>query len=331
MLFLAHGIRKLAIPLLNAYSLTALGLELAWRLTGDRHWPLALAMLFSQWWLMPALLLAPAALLVGLRRTALGLAAVAGLFLSIYGSALLPAPTPDAVPAHRLTVATLNVGGYRVEAAQIAAAIQATGADLVVLQEVVDSTAPDLRAALAGDYSSQVYRAGKAVLSRLPLGEPQVFVTAISPDRPILQIEVDLGGMVTTLLAPHPHPPTDVPWLYGDGSYRPDPHNALDAVELAARATAGDGPTLLIGDLNFPMRSAGYRSLQASGLQDAWQAAGRGFGASWPAGFERFGIPIPPLVRLDYVWHSRHFRAIAAYTGAAYGSDHLPVVVTLGW
>jgi endonuclease/exonuclease/phosphatase (EEP) superfamily protein YafD len=331
MLFLARGIRNLMIPLLNAYSLAALGLELAWRMTGDRHWPLALVMLFSQWWLMPALVLAPAALLLGLRRTALGLAAVAGLFLSIYGSALLPTPTPDAAQAQRLTVATLNVGGYRVGAAEIATAVRYTDADLVVLQEVVDSTVPDLRAALAGDYDAQVYRAGKAVLSRLPLGEPQVFVTALSPDRPILQVDVDLGGMVVTLLAPHPHPPTDVPWIYGDGSYRPNPHNALDAAELAARATAGDGPVLLVGDLNFPMRSAGYRSLQASGLQDAWQEAGRGFGATWPAGFEGFGIPIPPLVRLDYVWHSRQFKALAAHTGAAYGSDHLPVVVTLAW
>ena len=74
MSLLARGIRSLAIPLINLYVLGAIGLELAWRLGGDEPWPLALLMLFSQWWLLPAFVLAPATFLAGWRRSALALA-----------------------------------------------------------------------------------------------------------------------------------------------------------------------------------------------------------------------------------------------------------------
>ena len=43
--------RGLAILILNLYWMATLGLELAWRLTGDLHWWLALWCLALQWWL----------------------------------------------------------------------------------------------------------------------------------------------------------------------------------------------------------------------------------------------------------------------------------------
>ena len=331
MSLLARGIRSLAILLLNLYALGALGLELVWRLTGDDHWPLALLMLFSQWWLMPALVLAPTAFLAGWRRTSLGLAAVALLFLGIYGRPFLAAPDAPPERPHRLTVATLNVGAYRVEAPEIAAALRATGADLVVMQEIVDSNVPELRQTMSAEFPHQIYRGGKGVLSRWPLGEPRLFETTLSPGRPHLELTLQLEDRSVVLLAPHPYPPTDVPLVYGDGSYRPHPNSRADAAELAARAASTGLPTLLAGDLNIPMRSPAYLAIRAAGLQDAFQVAGDGFGATWPAGVERFGLRLRPLVRLDYVWYSPQFTALSAHTGAAYGSDHLPVVVTLAW
>jgi endonuclease/exonuclease/phosphatase (EEP) superfamily protein YafD len=50
-----------------------------------------------------------------------------------------------------------------------------------------------------------------------------------------------------------------------------------------------------------------------------------GFGASWPALF----TGIPPLVRIDYIWHSDEFRAISVKQGPDIGSDHLPLYATL--
>lgn len=331
MSLLARGIRSLAILLINLYVLGAIGLELAWRLGGDEPWPLALLMLFSQWWLLPAFVLAPATFLAGWRRSALGLALVALLFLGVYGQPFLGAPEAPPDRPRRLTVATMNVGAYRVEAPDIEVAVRSTDADLVVMQEIVDSNVPALREALATDYPYQIYRGGKGVLSRWPLGEPRLFETARSPGRPHLELALQLGERSLVLLAPHPYPPTDVPLVYGDGSYHPHPNSRADAAELAARAAATGLPTLLVGDLNLPMRSPAYRAIRSAGLRDAFQAAGDGFGATWPAGIERFGLRIPPLVRIDYVWHTAEFTPLEAHTGAAYGSDHLPVVVTLAW
>jgi endonuclease/exonuclease/phosphatase (EEP) superfamily protein YafD len=38
---------------------------------------------------------------------------------------------------------------------------------------------------------------------------------------------------------------------------------------------------------------------------------------------------IPPLVRIDYIWHSAGLRALQAWQGPAIGSDHLPLQAIL--
>jgi endonuclease/exonuclease/phosphatase family metal-dependent hydrolase len=40
---------------------------------------------------------------------------------------------------------------------------------------------------------------------------------------------------------------------------------------------------------------------------------------------------MPPVVRIDYVWHTRHFIATRAWVGGRTGSDHLPVIAELAW
>jgi endonuclease/exonuclease/phosphatase (EEP) superfamily protein YafD len=68
----------------------------------------------------------------------------------------------------------------------------------------------------------------------------------------------------------------------------------------------------------------------AARLGDSFREAGAGFGMSWPAGLsEELPDILPPLMRLDYVWHSGHFRAVNADQGPDLGSDHLPLVATL--
>ena len=60
-------------------------------------------------------------------------------------------------------------------------------------------------------------------------------------------------------------------------------------------------------------------------MHDSFREAAIGLGATWPAN----AAPWPPLLRLDYVWHSDGLRAVSAETGPHLGSDHLPLVVTL--
>jgi hypothetical protein len=62
-------------------------------------------------------------------------------------------------------------------------------------------------------------------------------------------------------------------------------------------------------------------------LVDSFRAAGQGMGYTYPA--DGFG-PLPPLMRLDYIFHSSHFQSLSARTLPSQGlSDHLPLMATL--
>jgi vancomycin resistance protein VanJ len=78
-------------------------------------------------------------------------------------------------------------------------------------------------------------------------------------------------------------------------------------------------PVILAGDFNTPPAGEVYRRLRGS-FGDAFAEAGRGWGFTFPA--------TRPLLRIDYVFHSRHWTALHAETGGG-GSDHLPVFAEL--
>jgi endonuclease/exonuclease/phosphatase (EEP) superfamily protein YafD len=57
---------------------------------------------------------------------------------------------------------------------------------------------------------------------------------------------------------------------------------------------------------------------------DSFAAAGSGFGLSWS-----LTPSIPPMLRIDYVWHSAALRTVQAQIAERRGSDHLPVIVDI--
>jgi len=61
----------------------------------------------------------------------------------------------------------------------------------------------------------------------------------------------------------------------------------------------------------------------AAQLGDAFQQVGRGLGHTWPVlSASGQALHLPPLLRIDYVWHSAALRPIQASTGPSLGSDH---------
>lgn len=84
-------------------------------------------------------------------------------------------------------------------------------------------------------------------------------------------------------------------------------------------------------------RHSRYAAMLAVGLVDAHRAAGLGHGATFPLRPGRTRrlnhrlswVPLPPLVRLDDVWRTPDLSTLAAWVGAAAGSDHLPVLARL--
>ena len=83
-----------------------------------------------------------------------------------------------------------------------------------------------------------------------------------------------------------------------------------------------DGPVVLLGDMNTPVRSASFDGLRAD-YSNAFEVAGRGFYHTWP-------VPLPVL-SLDQVWFSRDFRIGSCRLEWTRRSDHKPVVCTFGW
>jgi endonuclease/exonuclease/phosphatase family metal-dependent hydrolase len=79
-------------------------------------------------------------------------------------------------------------------------------------------------------------------------------------------------------------------------------------------------PFLVCGDLNSTPYNWTYGHV-GGGLRDAFYAAGRGWGMTFPASL--------PVVRIDYVFASREWRVDQAYVTRTISSDHLPVVARL--
>ncbi len=89
--------------------------------------------------------------------------------------------------------------------------------------------------------------------------------------------------------------------------------------ELLAQA---EGSYLVTGDFNTTPHNWSYRHI-ASGLRDAMHDAGSGTGLTYHR--KR------PIVRIDFVLASRDFRFSSARVVDGHSSDHLGVLVTVGW
>ena len=85
----------------------------------------------------------------------------------------------------------------------------------------------------------------------------------------------------------------------------------------------------MMGDFNVNDRQPNYRRIRRS-LKDAHREAGRGFGLTFPNANLQLGrFKVPPLIRIDYVFHNDAIEATAAHTAANPESDHRAVVADL--
>jgi vancomycin resistance protein VanJ len=299
-------------------------------LTGERLGLVALLNNFTPWILLPALPVS--AFLLAARRwrraTLVGPAVVALVWL--YGALFLPNPPPPACAASdgciTLTIMTYNTGCGLVEPDNLVAALLASNADIIALEETTPEEVPLLDAALSEAYPYRVLYGygipGIGLLSRYPIVEHELFDLS-ARIFPYLRARLDVEGRPLTLIAAHPPPPGfDRRRISYATPGRPD-------FPLLADVAVSNSPTLLIGDFNTSDQSESYRQLTEAGLRDAFREAGWGFGLTFPA--SGANISLPPLVRIDYIWYTPDFRAMRAWTGPDAGSDHLPVMAQLIW
>jgi endonuclease/exonuclease/phosphatase (EEP) superfamily protein YafD len=103
------------------------------------------------------------------------------------------------------------------------------------------------------------------------------------------------------------------------------PGQAAAAV-LDALPHPAAGPLLVAGDFNLLDRLEAYRRL-AGAMMDCFRSAGLGKGGTFPV-WE--ATPwVPPVLRLDYVFVSEHWKVVGCRTGVLPGSDHRYVVADL--
>jgi endonuclease/exonuclease/phosphatase (EEP) superfamily protein YafD len=234
------------------------------------------------------------------------------------------------------TVMTCNAGNGRAKPERLAQVLLASGADVIGLQEVSDGQAEALARQLSAKYPHQALFpggfAGKAVLSRYPL--VHIEQLQLSTVRPDLLVRLKMGELLLSLIVAHPPPPH----LFWTG-IRFDPQT-WQQIQVLAKLAGESPPAILLGDFNLADWWGEYAYLRATGLQDAFATAGKKPGYTLPL---RIGpwrrlktinrmltwLPLIPVLRVDYIWHTRELNSLDAWVGEDTGSDHLPVLARL--
>jgi vancomycin resistance protein VanJ len=237
---------------------------------------------------------------------------------------------------HPVTVMTYNVGNGRARPEWLVPVLLASQADVIALQEVSHAQAEAIQQGLAGKYAYLSLHpggfAGKALISHYPIYTPELL--ALGPERPDLRACIDVNGSVLTLLNAHPPPPRPT-WegvRFDQGTWR--------QIEALARLAIEGDPCVLLGDFNLADTRREYSYLVSTGLRDAYGEVGLRRGHTLPkrlGPWKRFlwlnrllsWIPMLPMMRVDYIWHTRSLTALDAWIGQDAGSDHLPVLAKL--
>jgi endonuclease/exonuclease/phosphatase (EEP) superfamily protein YafD len=168
------------------------------------------------------------------------------------------------------------------------------------------------------------------VISRYPL-RPSDAQPLEGWHRPVQALELDLHGTPMLLMNIHAASPV-FPGM--ELSVR---EREREASTIADFASAHPQPLIVLGDFNAGDLSTAYGIVTGT-LVDTWREIGWGLGHTFPGADSpdacwstMLGIPVPMwLVRIDYIFHSRQWRAVSAEIGPWDGSsDHRPVVAQL--
>lgn len=251
---------------------------------------------------------------VRLRRWAAALIVPAGLLLIAVWPQWFPmASRPEAgAPTMRIYSANLWVRNRNLAA--ISASIQQADADVVMLIELGDATAPHLDA-LVGAYpyriaSPRMDRPNGAVrsviVSRYPLtalarpaGVEAVGARASTPLGPVNLISIHLTR----------------PWPFEESWGQISQTMALDQMVQGL-----SGPVVVAGDFNSVSSARIGRQVQRDiGLRPA-----PGFPGTWPS-----GLPSALGITIDQVYASPDLAFVGRRLGRRTGSDHRPVVTEI--
>jgi vancomycin resistance protein VanJ len=230
-----------------------------------------------------------------------------------------------------LTVATHNVGADNPDPVGTAHDLIASRVDVLALEEIAEDDRAVYEKELAGAYPHHTVQGTVGLWSRLPLSDtrPVDIATDYGPLAATKPADVQLAGnrALRTTVATDRGPL--VVYVAHLGSVRLTPRDgfwtgsrdrnaqALGEVLAADRSER----VMLLGDLNGTLDDRALSGI-TSRLRSAQDAAGDGFGFTWPATF--------PVARIDQIL-VRGVEPTGSWVLPATGSDHLPVAAGVSW
>lgn len=311
---------------------------------GDQFWLLAVLNSFPAW------LFVPLPLILGLaafsrRRMAWTVASVPlVLWLALFGWRFLPQTRQVEATGAELRVMAFNLLYTNEDVDSIVAAIRAAEPDLIALAELRPAIDAALTAQLGSTYPYRTLQAlpsarfGTGIYSRWPLAHLGSLQTGLGLRSVAADIDTPVGAV--RFVALHPRAT-----LASGRSLEEIAGNIREAFRGREQQVVaicgyldqwGDRPVILAGDFNLTEFSDAYRCLTER-LRDGYREAGWGYGHTWPDGKSdqppfSLATRLPGLARIDYVFYSRHWRAVdARVLKTPTGSDHRPIVTTLRW
>lgn len=242
---------------------------------------------------------------------------------------------PEAKPADWV-VATYNVLYRNTNLTQLVQTIQKLDASLVCLQETTPRIEKHLRENLQTLYPYQIYQSargsgGLAILSRTPLLEVEYL-----PPEPeirgalVARVEPFGPGRAVEFASVHLRTPQvfkDVPLPAALALFQQVGEAQEREIRRIWQKFKRTGPRLVMGDFNSFSFGPAQVYLKNEGLQDSfamvqtkpdevptWRGHGLGLGVAF---------------RIDYLFHSSHFRTLDSRVMSEGSSDHFPVVSRL--
>ena len=316
---IAGGFRDFTLALIAFYGFCATAYIALHILVGEQLSLVATLNNFMPLLLLPAIPLILLCFVLGRFRFSLVLAPAILMLVASYGSLLLPGHAHAATAGQPLTLLTYNLhGDWQPQGpTPVVGLIQQANADVVTVQELSPNVAEALEPlypyhALHTNKDSLVL--GQGVLSRYPIVEDTYWVMGLGMQRVVL----DVNGTRVTLYNVH----VRNPFISGVNGPRVDVSLrewALD--DLLHRVAKEKGPLILAGDYNMTDQTDSYKRVNAL-YHDTFREVGSWLGLTYPA--DR-GM-VPPLARIDYVFHDDSVQSIAAHVWpTSGGSDHRPV------
>ncbi len=267
------------------------------------------------------ILLLKIALFLRMRRVLLPLLAITGFLAWPVWLDVRP-KSPPTPTGETITVYSANLLFGRADPDILTGDIQRADADLILFQEFTPSIAQALRHRLKRDYPHSVEApaenaSGKAIFSRFPFRVEPILPGDVVSDSMRIRFEFDGRGVA----AQNIHFMTPL----RPGLIEIQSNNAADIVHWIRSESL---PVLIAGDFNCTPASAHAGWLRGAGFIDAHRAVGEGIGATWSMnGFRRFITQ----VRIDHVYTANGLVPISQRLGSPNGSDHRPLITTVGF